>query len=378
MVIILDIRTSVCRSDISIMIKIKKESEDILIVFLKYNVEEINKIKTIFKAHWNPEERYWSLPNTKDTIIKLEKTFGKDNITFLDELKLDVSTKNNSDKEKILVGLQEQLKLKCYSFKTKKAYIGQVRRFLEYANKNVDEISLEDIKSYMGYLLDRETISHSYVNQAISAVKFMYTEVLNKPNIILNVPRPMKEKKLPNVLSQNEVIKILENVKNQKHKTILFLVYSAGLRVGEVVRLKIGDIDSQRMLIHIIQGKGRKDRYTTLSQVALEELRRYYKLYKPEEWLFEGQDKKGHLTERTVEKIFENACNSAKIIKHVSVHSLRHSFATHLLEGGTDLRYIQELLGHESSKTTEIYTHVTEKSVMNIQSPLDKIMKVRK
>lgn len=128
------------------------------------------------------------------------------------------------------------------------------------------------------------------------------------------------------------------------------------------------------MLIHVIQGKGKKDRYTVLSQIALEQLRKYYRLYKPEKWLFPGQNNKGYITERTVEKIFENACNIAKINKNVSVHALRHSFATHLLEGEIDLRYIQELLGHSSSKTTEIYTHVTQKNLANIQSPLDKMM----
>lgn len=171
-------------------------------------------------------------------------------------------------------------------------------------------------------------------------------------------------------------MKILSALKNEKHKTILFLVYSAGLRVGEVIKLTAQDIDSQRMLVHIVQGKGRKDRYTVLSEIALEQLRKYYKLYKPEKWLFPGQNPKEYITVRTVERIFENACEAAKITRKVSVHSLRHSFATHLLEGGTDLRFIQELLGHESSKTTEIYTHVTDKSIAKIQSPLDKMLRV--
>ena len=168
--------------------------------------------------------------------------------------------------------------------------------------------------------------------------------------------------------------KILTALTNEKHKTILFLIYSAGLRVGEVVKLKADDIDSERMLIHIVQGKGRKDRFTVLSQITLNQLRKYFMLYKPEIWLFPGQDNKSHITERTVEKVFKDACKIAKIKKKVSVHSLRHSFATHLLEGGTDLRYIQELLGHTSTKTTEIYTHVSQKSLRNISSPLDKMM----
>jgi site-specific recombinase XerD len=152
------------------------------------------------------------------------------------------------------------------------------------------------------------------------------------------------------------------------------LIYSSGLRVGEVTRLKIEDIDSTRMLVRVKQGKGKKDRYTLLSEIALSQLRRYYMLYKPEIWLFPGGKEGAHITERTVQRVFEDACAKAKILKKATVHTLRHSFATHLLEGGTDLRYIQELLGHASSKTTEIYTHVTEKSIAKIQSPLDRLV----
>lgn len=192
------------------------------------------------------------------------------------------------------------------------------------------------------------------------------------PNIEIEyLSRPKKEKKLPNVLSKEEVLSVLKSVDNEKHKTILFLIYSAGLRLGEVVRLQINDIDSKRMLIKVIQGKGRKDRYTLLSDVALKQSRKYYSIYKPERWLFPGGKEGSYLTERSVQKIFERACQKAKIRSDVSVHTLRHSFATHLLESGTDLRYIQELLGHSSSKTTEIYTHVTEKKLSNIRSPLD-------
>ncbi|GMQ64596.1 hypothetical protein AN2V17_38340 [Vallitalea sp. AN17-2] len=151
-------------------------------------------------------------------------------------------------------------------------------------------------------------------------------------------------------------------------------MYSSGLRVGEVVKLKINDIDSQRMLIKIEQGKGNKDRYVMLSESILLQLRKYYKEYRPNKWLLEGADKDKHITERTVQRIFKNACEKGYVMKKVSVHSLRHSFATHLLESGTDIRYIQELLGHSSSKTTEIYTHVTNKNIMSIKSPLDDIM----
>lgn len=174
-------------------------------------------------------------------------------------------------------------------------------------------------------------------------------------------------------MSEDEVCRILKSIDNLKHRAIIFLVYSAGLRVGEVVRLRIQDIDSKRMLVNVKQAKGKKDRNTLLSNISLEVLRSYMKKYRPEDWLFPGKDEKDHITERTVQRVFESACRRAEITKNVSVHTLRHSFATHLLEGGTDLRYIQELLGHNSSKTTEIYTHVSTKSISKIQSPLDKL-----
>jgi site-specific recombinase XerD len=197
---------------------------------------------------------------------------------------------------------------------------------------------------------------------------------LKQNHLIINIPRPKKERKLPEVLSQNDIPRILQSVNNEKHRAILTLTYSAGLRISEVVHLKIEDIDGERMLIHVRQGKGRNARYTILSREALKVLRNYIKAYRPKTWLFPGGKEGKHLTERSVQKIFERALKKAGIKKDVSIHSLRHSFATHLLENGTDLRYIQELLGHKHSKTTEIYTHVSEKEMRRIQSPLDRLM----
>jgi integrase/recombinase XerD len=169
------------------------------------------------------------------------------------------------------------------------------------------------------------------------------------------------------------VAKILSSIDNIKHRAILMLVYSAGLRVGEVVKLKPKDIDSKRMLIYIRGSKGRKDRYTILSESVLKILREYWQQYKPQEWLFEGAKPEKHISIRTTQKIFEHACEKAGIKKEITIHTLRHSFATHLLESGADLRYIQELLGHKHIKTTEIYTHVSVKSIGKIRSPLDSL-----
>lgn len=342
------------------------KKENVLLVSFDYSSEKIAKVKTIKGYKWDPHKKIWTVPFTDENLNNLKMLFNN-------EIK-NINIEENIMNKQLIAKMEEEIKLKGYSLKTKKAYINHIRRFFSYINKDLDKISDDEIRKYVIFLIEKEGVSHSYVNQAISSIKFLCNNVINKNCIIDTISRPKKEKKLPMVLSFQEVTKILTALKNEKHKTILFLIYSAGLRVGEVVKLKAEDIDSERMLIHVVQGKGKKDRYTLLSQVTLEQLRRYFRLYQPEKWLFPGQNNKGHITERTVEKIFKNACKIANIKKKVSVHSLRHSFATHLLEGGIDLRYIQELLGHASSKTTEIYTHVTQKSLRNINSPLDKIM----
>ena len=215
--------------------------------------------------------------------------------------------------------------------------------------------------------------STSSLNVAINALKFFYVEDL-KRDFVYDIKRPKKDKKLPVVLSREEVARILSSVSNLKHKAIMMLTYSAGLRVGEVIRLRTEDIDYQRKTIHIRGAKGRKDRYTILSEVAMNVLMDYLKEYGQSQWLFPSRDRSRHITPRTVEKIFSNACKKASINKEVTVHSLRHSFATHLLESGVDLRYIQEILGHRSSKTTEIYTHVSIRHIGRIKSPLDDLI----
>jgi len=233
-------------------------------------------------------------------------------------------------------------------------------------------VSNEDIRDYLYHLANDKEASTSTLNTAINALKFCYGDVL-KRRFVYEIKRPKKDKKLPVVLGQEEVSQILSSVNNIKHKTILMLVYSAGLRVREVVKLRPEDIDTERKLIHIKGAKGRKDRYTMLSDVIIEILKEYWERYKPEKWLFMGIKPEKHISTRTVQAIFEQASEKAKIGKEVSVHSLRHSFATHLLESDVDLRYIQELLGHKSSKTTEIYTHVSNKDIGKIKSPLDNL-----
>lgn len=271
--------------------------------------------------------------------------------------------------------VKEELRLRNYSYKTIKSYLSCLRNFVKYIHpKHPRNITNEEIKKYMLHLIDDRKWEASTVNQAFNALRFLYVELYKMPFVISSLPRPKKEKKLPDILSQEDVLKIFSCVENLKHKTLLMLIYSAGLRVGEAVRLKISDIDSKRKLIHIRNAKGRKDRYTLLSDNVLQILRQYYKPYKPKDYLFEGQGERKHLSERSIQEVFHRAVKIAGIKKPVTVHSLRHSFATHLLENGVDLRYIQEILGHASSKTTEIYTHVSSTSLNKIINPLDQAL----
>lgn len=270
--------------------------------------------------------------------------------------------------------LKKELLIRRYSRTTARTYLRYNRNLLLHAKKPPTEITAEDIKNYLQYMIRKRGIATATVNIIINALKFYYVDVL-KRDFVCDIARPKKDKKLPVVLSKTEIKKILSAPRSIKHRAILMLVYSAGLRVGEVVRIKPGDIDGERMLVHVKSAKGRKDRYTLLSDVALRTLRLYWQCERPRTWLFPGQKEGRHITTRTVQQVFSNACKAAGIRKQVSVHSLRHSFATHLLESGIDLRYIQELLGHKSPQTTVIYTHVSKRKLEAIDSPLDSIFK---
>lgn len=222
------------------------------------------------------------------------------------------------------------------------------------------------------YLVEEKKYSPSSQNQAINSIKFYYEKVLGKPVEKYCVPQPRKPKKLPEVLSEEEVTIILKQIKNLKHKCIVYLIYSAGLILTEAVHLKISDIQSDRKQIYIRSAKGNKDRYVILSEVILNLLRKYYKEYHPKEWLFEGKPGE-QFSRRVIQRIFKDAVIKSGVNKPATIHTLRHSFATHLLEHGTDLRYVQHLLGHKNLKTTERYTHVTKNAIDRIKSPLDEL-----
>ena len=264
----------------------------------------------------------------------------------------------------------QKLELKQYALNTANTYINLFEVFINHFKKwELTHIDEEQIRLYLqGLVLQGK--SDSYINQMINSIKFYYEIVLEMPNRFYSIERPIKKEKLPKVISKEEVISIIENTQNIKHRCIVSLLYSAGLRRGELLNLKLNDIDSKRMVINIIQGKGNKDRITILSQSVLDDLRIYVKVWQPEVYLFEGIKGKQY-TGSSVSKIIDNACKLAKIRKKVTPHMLRHSFATHLLEAGTDLRYIQVLLGHSSTKTTEVYTQVAINNIKTITSPID-------
>lgn len=243
-------------------------------------------------------------------------------------------------------------------------------QFIKYhETENLLNINEQDIRNYL-QTLAQQGLSDSYLNQMVNAIKFYYEVVKGMPNRFYEIERPRKSQRLPEVLSKEEVIKMLKQASNIKHKCIMALLYSSGLRRNELLNLKIGDIDSKRMRVRIENGKGSKDRYSILSREILNDLRDYYKVWKPKVYLFEGTKGKQY-SGVSVGKIVRRSATRAGIKKRVTAHTLRHSFATHLLENGTDLRYIQVLLGHNSSKTTEIYTHVSTKYLMDVKSPFD-------
>ncbi|MDR2446122.1 MAG: site-specific integrase [Treponema sp.] len=281
-----------------------------------------------------------------------------------------VTSKENFFSEEWRKKLNEALHLRKYSQKTRKMYLHYNTEFCGAAQKPPHAVTSGDVRRYIASLDEKFERSAATMNLAISALKFFYNEVMHN-SIVREPSRPRQDKRLPLVLSKKEIQSLLSAETNPKHKLLLMLCYSCGLRVSEAVALKIEDIDFTRRTALIRMGKGRKDRYTMLGEIAAEHLSRYRTFFHIDHWIFPGQNADEHLSIRSAERIFEQALRSAGIEKKVSIHSLRHSFATHLLESGVDIRYIKDLLGHASIRTTERYTHVARRSALKIPSPLD-------
>ena len=270
----------------------------------------------------------------------------------------------------LLERMKQNMELKGFSPRTQECYHSYVKKFEQHYKRSSECLGNPEIKDYLEFLIKEKQASSSSVNQAYSALKFLYETTLDRKWVMKKIPRIKKEKKLPTVLDREEVQSLFAVIRNLKHRCILMTTYSAGLRISETAHMKITDIDSKRMLIKV-RGKGAKERYSLLSKVALETLRDYWKYYRPTEWLFPGNPTTKPISTSSIQRIFKKVKQQAGIIKIATPHSLRHSFATHLLEAGVDLHHVQLLLGHRSPKTTTIYLHVTRKDLARIVSPLD-------
>jgi len=266
------------------------------------------------------------------------------------------------------------LQLRGATTRTQETYLREVSNLAKYFNRSPEELGEDELKEYMLYLMKERQLSDGTYRFYVAALKFLYRTTLKREWMVEKIKCPKRRRKLPIVLDLSEVESLFSVTKNLKHKAMLMITYSSGLRVSETARLKMTDIDSKRMTVRIRQGKG-GDRYSILSQTALEQLRQYWKKYRPTEWLFDGQKKDDHITAHTIQCIFYAAKKRAGITKPASVHTLRHSFATHLIEAGTSLHHVQLLLGHRSPTTTTVYLHVSRVNLSQVISPLDRAAK---
>ena len=356
-------------------------NQPIIKVDFDFDKDLIALVKVQKGVRWSQTLRSWYFPKKEFRLNTFYHALkGSVYIDYSSLKTHDIPRKSKKSAKKTTHGLQvpkgyrEQLILKRYSQNTIKTYYSCFLKFMDfYRDKSIDLLSEENIKSFLLYLIQHQKVSPSTQNQYINAIKFYYEKVLKQPKMVFAIERPNKVKKLPEVLTEQEVLMILKRTSNLKHKAILSLLYSGGLRVGELIGLRIQDIVWEKSYLFVRGGKGKKDRITLLAEHVGVVLRKYIEKHKPNYWLFESPNRKQYSTS-SVRAILRRSAKNAGIRKRIYPHMLRHSFATHLLEKGTDLRYIQELLGHGSSKTTEIYTHVSKKSLAKIKSPLDTII----
>lgn len=346
---------------------------------IPYEMEEERlAFKKLNGSFYHPIQRLWSLPNTALHKEKATSLFG----AKLRQVNLDYTPKIPevllSEKSKVeLEKHYQKMKLKGFSDSTIKSYQSNLGQFFAYfKNAELANLTKEQIEGFVYELIKKYKISDQKQNMMINAIKSYYEHTLEKPREYYNITRPKRSKDLPNVLSEEEVFAILNAPKNIKHKAILYTIYSAGLRVGEIIRLRICDIRSDDGFLFIKDSKGKKDRHTVLSPILLNLLREYYRKHKPSYWLFEGQDG-GQYSIRSIQQIYRRAVKESNSNPWSTPHTLRHSFATHLMQQGVNIRYIQTALGHNSTKTTEIYTRVLNITNKTLKSPLDMLNKNR-
>jgi integrase/recombinase XerD len=338
---------------------IKHLGEHRIAVYFEKNAELIARIKKIDGAKWSQSKCVWHIPDNEENRLRF---------------KIELLSLSQPSAEGIehLEKFKQWLASKRYSPNTIKTYGDALKSFLVfYHEKPLAEINNNDVIVYNNQFILKNNLSASYQNQIVNSIKLFFRIIKNTEIEVDKIHRPKRAKGLPNVLSKEEIKLLLNAHSNIKHKTMLSLIYSCGLRCGELLALKPVHIDSKRNVVLLKNAKGKKDRIVPLSPKILEMLRDYYKVYKPTTYLFEGQTVGLPYDARSLQLILKQGLQKSKITKPATLHWLRHSYATHLLESGTDLRYIQELLGHSSSKTTEIYTHVSTKSIQQIKSPFD-------
>jgi integrase/recombinase XerD len=275
----------------------------------------------------------------------------------------------NTLREKMVTDLQ----LKGITLRTQKRYLREVNLMADYFDRPLEELGEKEVKEYLVHMLETRKLSRGTYRGYVAGIKFLYKTTLNREEVVEKIRYPKAKKTLPVVLDLAEIKALLSVMENLKHRALLTITYSAGLRVSEAAKLKVTDIDSKRMMVRVQQGKGRKDRYSILSQTALELLRQYWRHYRPKDWLFEGQKEGSHICYTSIRNIFVEAMKRAGIKKPANPHTLRHSFATHLIEAGTSLHHVQLLLGHRSPTTTTVYLHVSKMNLAQVCSPLDSI-----
>lgn len=342
------------------------KNQRVILIRFEYNFALKEQIRELKGSKWNSGLNAWLVPDCAEyrRLFNLPDDFcvGKNVLS-------KISLSNRDEIQRLVY----QLKLKGYSPNTIRAYAHEFAQYLYYLKDfNAQNCGETEVRAYLIFCIDNLRLSENSLHSRINAVKFYYEKVLFQERIFLEIPRPKKQSKLPKALNMHEVRKIFDATENLKHNTMLKLCYGMGLRLSEILNLKVANIDSKNMRVHIERGKGKKDRFVNLPESILDQLRSYYVEYKPKIYLFEGKYG-GQYSSRTIQEVFKKSLTKAKISKKVGIHSLRHSFATHLLENGTDIRFIQELLGHNDIKTTFIYTHVSDKTIRKIISPLDNL-----
>jgi len=354
-----------------------REEQRIGVKNLKFHPSFPDQMKKIAGSRWTPDVKCWHIPYSTKAFADLKALFGEARVEVLSQKLVSVSnSKSKASRNTPLkyhsavIKLEEQLRLQRYSWNTVKTYKNFFSQFLAfYPQRDPIGITQEEIIAFVLSKNKEKRWSSSTQNQVINAIKFYYEKVLGQERTFYNL-RPRKEKKLPNVFSEQEVERLIGGVKNLKHRTILLLIYSAGLRIGESIKMRIDDILFDRNQVFIKGAKGKKDRISVLSPKMSKQLEAYLTHYTPQYWLFEGPES-GQYSASSIRKIFRKALARAQVNPYATVHTLRHSFATHLLERGMSLRHIQDLLGHSSSETTQIYTHITQKTRQQFVSPLD-------